>query len=171
MTADETAGHIARHGHDEITPTEARLALDAVEHRRQQVVDEIDMPRWYWWGLAVGWAALGLVVEVGNVVATSVATLVFGAVHAAVAQRVLSGRHRTSALSVRSDLVDRHIPALVIGYLLVLGALNVALGFLFAADGAEHPSAIAGLVVGLLVGLGGPSLMAWARRRSRSRTS
>jgi len=149
----------------DISPTEARLALGAVEHRRQQVVDEIDMPRWYWWGLAVAWVALGVVVDLGNPVATTIVTLAFGAVHAAVAQRVLSGRHRTRGVSVRAELANRHIPALVIGYVLALGALTTALGFLAAADGAAHPTTMAGVVAGLALALGGPDLMAWARRR------
>ena len=40
---------------DEITDTEARLALDTIEHRRNQVIAEIDLPRWYWWGVGLGW--------------------------------------------------------------------------------------------------------------------
>lgn len=40
---------------NDVTDDEARAALDAIERSRLQVIDEIDMPRWYWWGLAVGW--------------------------------------------------------------------------------------------------------------------
>jgi hypothetical protein len=149
----------------EVSPTEARLALGTVQHRRQQVVDEIDMPRWYWWGLAAAWVALGIVVDLGNPVATTIATLTFGTAHAAVAQRVLSGRHRTPGVSVRADLVNRHIPALVIGYVLMLGAVTTVLGLVAAADGAAHPTTMASVVVGLALVLGGPDLMAWARRR------
>ena len=38
----------------EITPQEARLALDTIDRGRRRVIDEIDLPRWYWWGLALG---------------------------------------------------------------------------------------------------------------------
>ena len=38
-----------------VTRTEASAALRSIEHARQQVLAQIDMPRWYWWALAVGW--------------------------------------------------------------------------------------------------------------------
>lgn len=43
----------------EITETEARLALDSIEGRRRQVIAEIDVPSWYWVGLAAGWVGIG----------------------------------------------------------------------------------------------------------------
>lgn len=61
------------------------------------------MPRWYWWGLAIGWVALGVLTDLEHPWLTAVATLVFGAVHASVAPRVLSGRHRSQQLSVRAS--------------------------------------------------------------------
>jgi hypothetical protein len=36
------------------TEAEARLALESVLSGLQKVIDEIGMPRWYWWGL--GWS-------------------------------------------------------------------------------------------------------------------
>ena len=78
---------------------------------------------------------------------------------------MLSGRHRTNDVSVRADEAARHIPALVIAYVLALGAATVALGFLAAADGAGHPTTAASVVVGVALVLGGPDLVAWAQRR------
>lgn len=40
---------------DKVTPLEARAALDVVDRGRRRVIDEIDLPGWYWWGLALGW--------------------------------------------------------------------------------------------------------------------
>ena len=45
----------------EISPLEARAALDTIDRGRRQVVDEIDLPPWYWWGLALGWVGLGII--------------------------------------------------------------------------------------------------------------
>jgi hypothetical protein len=151
--------------HD-ISDADARLALSSIEHRRQQVIAEIDMPRWYWWGVALGWVALGVITDFGHPLATAAATLAFGAVHAAVSHRVLSGRHRTPSLSVRADLVSRHIPALVLGFLVALAAVTVALAVLADADGARHPVTIASVVVAVAVVCGGPNLMAAVRRRT-----
>src|SRR5262245_60235126 len=148
----------------DISETEARLALTSIEDRRRDVIAEIDMPRWYWWGLAVGWVVLGVIADLGHPWLTSVATCVFAATHAAVAGRVLSGRHRTHQLSVRADLVSRHLPLFVIGFLIILGGATTGLALLAMADGAGHPVTIASVVVAVIVALGGPSLMAAVRR-------
>src|SRR4029450_13782281 len=103
---------------EEIHLPEPRLALDDVDLRRRQIVAEIDVPAWYWWGLALGWVGLGLVTVVANPWVTAIATVGFGAVHASVAPRVIDGRHRTRQLTVRSDTVSRHVSALVIGFLI-----------------------------------------------------
>jgi hypothetical protein len=71
------------------TPDEARSALDTIERRRRRVIDEIDMPGWYWWGLSLGWIALGFINDLDNAWVGAVATLIFGAAHASVAPRVI----------------------------------------------------------------------------------
>ena len=48
-----------------INETEARFALSSVEQRRQQVLAEIDVPGWYWFVLAAGWVALGVLAAYG----------------------------------------------------------------------------------------------------------
>ena len=144
---------------------DARFALDSIEQRRREVIAEIDMPRWYWWGVALGWVALGVIADVGNAGATLVATFVFGAVHSTVAPRVLSGRHRSPQLSVRAEVVGNQVPKLVIGFLLGLAAVTIALGSLAYADGAGHPVTMASVVVAVAVLCGGPQLMAAVRRR------
>jgi hypothetical protein len=153
-------------GH-EISDTEARLALGTIEHRRSQVVAEIDLPRWYWWGVGSGWIVLGVITDLGHPWLTLVATFLFGAVHSAIAQRVLSGRHGSSQLSVRADVVNRRIPFIVIGFLLTMGAVTVGLALLAETDGAGHPVTIASVVVAVAVICGGPNLMAAVRRRAQ----
>jgi hypothetical protein len=154
----------------DITDTEARLALSSIEHRRREVIAEVGMPRWYWWGLAAGWVGLGVLAELDQPWLTLAVTVCFGAVHAFVASRVLSGRHRSPQLSVRADVVDPHIPALVIGFLLLMVAATVVLALLVDADGARHPSIIASAVVAVVVLLCGPALMAAVRRRLERRS-
>jgi len=149
-----------------IGESDARSALTAVEYGRQQVIAEIDMPRWYWLGLAAGWIGLGFIADVGPGWLVLAATVVFGAAHAAVARKVLSGRRRSASLSVRAEMVDTHIPALVIGFLWGLVALTVAAALLIDADGANHPTTIAGVMAAITVALGGPELMAAVRRRA-----
>ena len=146
--------------------SDARSALTAVEYSRRQVIAEIDMPRWYWLGLAAGWIGIGAIADVGPGWLFAAATLAFGATHAAVAQNVLSGRRRSASLSVRAELAGAHIPALVIGFLIGLVALTVAAALLIDADGADHPATIAGVMAAIAVAVGGPELMAAVRRRA-----
>jgi hypothetical protein len=54
------------------------------------VIDQIGMPRWYWWGLAACWIVLGVLTDVANAWVVAVATITFGAVHSAVSQRLLA---------------------------------------------------------------------------------
>jgi hypothetical protein len=150
----------------EVSDDEARAALGLVERGRREVIDEIDVPAWYWWALAVGWVAIGVLNDVAGAWPIAIGTLVFGAGHAAVARHVLDGRHRSDRLSVRADVVGRHVPLLVIGSLLLMGALTVGFALLARADGTEHPATAASVVVALLILACGPRLMAYVRRQA-----
>ena len=144
----------------------ARSALTTVEHGRRQVIAEIDMPRWYWLGLASGWIGIGIIADLGPAWLLAGATLLFGAAHAALAHNVLSGRRRSGSLSVRAELAGTHVSALLITFLVALVALTIAAALLIDADGANHPATIAGVMAGIAVALGGPELMAAVRRRA-----
>lgn len=156
---------------NQVTEAEARSALGSIAYRRQQVIAEIDVPRWYWSGLAGGWIVLGVLADYGPAWATVAGTVAFGAVHAAVAPRILSGRHASPDLSVRSDVVSRRVPALVLGFLVLMTMATVALALIANADGARHAAIWASVVVAALVVLGGPRLMNTVRRRAGHRVA
>src|SRR5207253_7921998 len=94
---------------ESVTPNQARAALDMIERSRLRVIDQLDVPWWYWWGLALGWIALGVIADLGPSWLTIAATILFGATHAAVAPRVISGRHPSRDLSVRAALAPPHL--------------------------------------------------------------
>jgi hypothetical protein len=150
-----------------LTDAEARLALHEVERGRQRMIDQIGMPRWYWWGLAACWIGLGVLNDVANAWVIAVATVTFGAVHSAVSQRLLGGRRRTSGVKVRADVAGRRAPMIVFGFLIALAGVTVAAAFAAYADGAEHPGTIASLLVAVMILLGGPRVMAAIRGRAR----
>ncbi len=154
---------------DGISEAEARLALKVIADREQEVIAQIGIPAWYWCGLAAGWVALGVASDLGNTWVISGATLVFGAVHAAVAQRVLSGRRRSPSLTIRADVVDRHLPLVLFACIVALGVITVALGFLADADGARHASTMASIAPAVAIVCGGPGLVAFLARRSARR--
>ena len=124
---------------NDITDADARSALTNIETRRRQIIAEIDIPRWYWWGVALGWVALGVITDFGIAWLTLAATFTFGAVHSAVAQHVLSGRHGSRQLSVRGDVVDRRLPVFVFSGLIALAAVTIVVAVLALAAGAGPP--------------------------------
>jgi len=151
---------------------EARVALRGVEDARQRVIDRIGMPWWYWWGLAGCWVGLGVLADLQPAWWVVVgATLVVGAVHSFVFQRLLAGRRQSGDLKVRADVAGRHAEARVIGFLLLLVALTVAVAVLLSADGAGHPSIWASVFVAVVILLGGPRVMARIRADASRRAA
>ena len=144
---------------EHITPADARAALDAVDHAKAQVVDEVGLPRWYWWLLAAAWVVLGVIGDLGPQWLTIAATVAFGVLHSTIASRRLSGRRRTDRLQVSADTAGRRIPAVVIGMLIGLVALTIGAGFALGADGDRHPGIASGVFVAAVVGLGGPEML------------
>lgn len=151
-----------------IAPEDARAALDAVEHARANIADEVGLPRWYWWVLAAAWLGLGIVGETCPQWVTIVATLAFGVVHSTIASRLLSGRRRTGQVQVSADVAGNRTPAVVIGMLLGLVALTIGTAFALDADGAHHPGIGASVLVAAVVGLGGPEILRVLRRWARA---
>jgi hypothetical protein len=149
-----------------IGESEARAALSSIAQRRQQVVAEIDVPAWYWCALAAGWVLLGVVADFAPPWAYIAATLLFGAGHASISPRVLSGRRASSQLSVHRDVADRHIPALIVSLLVIMVVVTVGIALLLHADGTRHPAIWASVVVAALLLVGGPHLMTAVRRRT-----
>lgn len=149
---------------EQLTASEAQSALAEVEHGRRRVVEEIGMPLWYWWGLALGWIVVGIVADLDRPWLGGAVTLLFGAVHAAFFSRVRSGRRRTSQLSVRASTGLRHTSLFVLLSLLVLVAITITAAVLAAADGARHPATMASVLTAVCILLGGPAAMDRLRR-------
>jgi hypothetical protein len=148
-----------------ISPEEAQAALRTVNRERRRVIDQIDVPTWYWWGLAIGWIALGVIADLKHGWLTTVATLAFGAVHASVAPRVIDGRRGSDRLRVGRDVVGRQISLLILGGLVALAGVTVGVSLALHADGARHPTTAASILVAVILVLGGPRLLVAARNR------
>jgi hypothetical protein len=58
------------------------------------VIDEIDLPGWYWWGLALGWIGLGYINDVGAPWVSAVATR-------------STGRRRSPRVTIASVFIAR----------------------------------------------------------------
>jgi hypothetical protein len=148
-----------------VTPEQAQAALRTVDRERLRVIEQVELPAWYWWGLAVGWVALGVITDLKHSWLTAAATLVFGAVHSAVAPRVIDGRHGSGRLRVGRDVVGQQVSRLVLAGLVGLAGVTIVAAVVARADGARHPVTIASVLVAVILVLGGPRLLVYARRR------
>jgi hypothetical protein len=148
-----------------LTREEALAALGDVRRGTQHVIDQVDVPTWYWYGLAAGWIVLGFLTDLKVAWLTSVATLAFGAIHSAIAPRVIDGRRAKAGVRVGRDLVGRQIAGQILVGLVALAGVTVAVAVAVGADGARHPVTIAGVFVAVLLVLGGPRLLQRARHR------
>ncbi|WP_207207330.1 hypothetical protein [Xylanimonas protaetiae] len=154
-----------------ISPDDARAALAAADAGHHAVADEVGVPGWYWWGLAACWVGLGAVAELDVWWLTTVATLLFGTVHAWVFGRVASGRHRTGLVSVRRTVAGRHTLLTVWLLLVALVVVTVVFALLLDADGAAHATLAASVLPAAVVVAGGPSLVRWSARRAAQRSA
>jgi hypothetical protein len=151
----------------QITPDEARAALDATERARRQVAAEVGLPRGYWWALAAGWVALGVIGDVGPMWLVTVATLGFGMGHSVLASRLLDGRRRTDRLQV-SAIVAGRTAVTVVGMLVLLVGVTIGTAMALDADGAGHPGIWAAVFVAVIVGFGGPEILRVLRHGARA---
>lgn len=148
---------------------EAASALEAIHRGQERVIAEIDLPTWYWWGLAGGWIGLGIVSDLHNPWLISAATLAFGAALASVAHWVVGGRQRSTQLRVSEEVAGRFTPFLIIGCLMVLVAFTIVGAIVASSNGVSHPVTVASVVVAIVIVLGGPRLMSAVRRRAEKR--
>jgi hypothetical protein len=95
--------------------------------------------------------------------------LVFGAVHSAVAPRIVDGRHGSKRLRVGRAVVGNQVSRLVLAGLVGLAGVTIVASLAAGADGARHPATLASVLVAVILVLGGPRLLTYARRRLASR--
>lgn len=143
---------------------DAHEALAAVRRGEREVLKEVGMPAWYWWSLALGWIALGVVIDLDRPWLTAAGTLLFGAAHAAAYSRVAAGRRRTPRLSIRRGTVGRRASLIVLGSLIGLVGVTILASVLASADGAQHPVTMASVLVAVMILLGHDTVLEVIRR-------
>ncbi|OEV00520.1 hypothetical protein AN217_24980 [Streptomyces qinglanensis] len=153
---------------EKTTAEQAGEAIAAVDRAQRQVAAEVGLPRIYWWGMAAGWLALGLIDQFGPAWLTVVGTLGFGMGHSAFAARLLGGRRRTDRLQVSAAVAGRRVPFVVVGMLLGLVGVTILAAMTLKADGAGHPTLWAAALTAAVTGFGGPEILRALLRWSRA---
>jgi hypothetical protein len=153
---------------DRISPEQAREALDVAADARRRIAAEVGLPRGYWWVLAAGWLALGVIGDVGPAWLAAAATVAFGIGHSVVASRLIDGRRRTRHVQVSAAVAGRRTAAVVVVMLIGLVGSTIVAGMSLHADGARHAGVWAAVLVAAVVGFGGPEMLRVLRRWARA---
>jgi hypothetical protein len=140
---------------ESIDPDDAAEALASVGRRREQVIDVVSIPNWYWWVIAAGMVALGVVVDWRQPVAIAVTAAVFGVGVVAASLWVGTGAHRAQ---VHSDLLGPAGALLIVRFVAVVVIGSLAVAFVLAALGFSHAATVGMVVGGLALVIGGPRL-------------
>lgn len=153
---------------NEIDRDQAQSALDAVADAQRRISADVGLPRAYWWSMAGGWLALGVIGDFAPAWVTTVATVAFSLGHAVVATRLLDGRRGRPDVQLRRSIAGRGVVAAVTGILLLAVAVTIGLAVALHADGTRHSTVFAAITVATAIGFGGPAMLATVRRWVRA---
>jgi hypothetical protein len=138
-----------------IDPGGAADALASVGQRRQQVIDLMSIPRWYWWLIAIGMVALGVVADRRQPVAVAITAVVFGLGVAITSVWVATGHRRAQ---VHSDLLGPAGALLIVRFVAIVVVGSLAIAFVLQAVGFGQAATVAMVAGGLAMVIGGPRL-------------
>jgi hypothetical protein len=151
---------------EEMRPDEAADALAQVRARQKQVIDEAQVPVWYWWVIGVLMVAFTAAVESGEKMFIGVGTAVFVLGVVAATGFVI---RRALQVQVRNDLLGLRGAGLIVGFVLATVAISLAVAFSLQAAGVGHPATIGNAVTATILIVGGPWLSRALRRIMLSR--
>lgn len=150
---------------------EAAAALSAVQERQRQIVDQAQLPTWYWSAIGALMVAFAATVDSYRnhpvVIGVSVAIFV-----AAVLSLTGWAIRRVARAQVSGHILGARGVLAILAFIGAVIGISLAAAFAFQARGLTHP-ATAGVTVGaVLLALGGPRLMSYLRRQMlvRART-
>jgi hypothetical protein len=143
-----------------ISPKDAARSLADIGNRQARLIDEVLVPGWYWWMVAVLTVVLGVAVDSHRPGLAALVTVVYAVLVAGVTVWMIWGRNRAR---VRSQLLGDRGAVAIVGFVWVVVGLSLGFGFALRTADVGHPATLACLVcaVGLIVG--GPGLMSYLR--------
>jgi amino acid transporter len=149
----------------EIPPIDAELALAEMRARREQVVDTILVPTWFWVSVSVLMLLFVAAIETRIGWMIAIATLVYTL---GLCVLILALVRKVRA-QVRQTLIGARGMASILGFAAVLVAAGVGLGFTLEALAVPFPATLAVLPVAVCLTFGGPLLMSHLRKLMLSR--
>ena len=141
---------------------QAAQALADIQARQQQVIDQAQVPSWYWWAVGALMVVLAVGVDIRTPAALGTAVPVFVVGLLAATGVAVRGQFRHARL--RNGLLDGRGVAAILGFVALIAGGTLGLAFALRAAGVSYPATPACLACGLAMGVGGPRLMRALRR-------
>jgi hypothetical protein len=136
---------------------DAERSIDQVRGRERQVIAATAIPVWYWWVIAVGTVALGVVVDGRRPTVIAVTAVLFAVSTAALTLWVILGAG--SGAQVSKHLLGASGPASIVLFVGIVVLAGLAVAFSLQARGTSHPATVATAVTAVCLVVGGPILM------------
>jgi hypothetical protein len=147
---------------DVLRPDEAAQALAEIEQRREQVIELVIIPSWYWWAIAVSMVALAVGIDSREPLAIGLGTGVF-VLGVGVGTTWVVARALRRA-QPRNDLPGPAGVLAILGFVAAVNAVAIPTALALKAAGVGYP-ATWGVIAGAVVMVaGGPLLMRFLRR-------
>ncbi len=141
-----------------LQPEEATSALAQIRRQQGKVIDAVLVPAWYWWAVAAGMVAIGAAVDTGDAVVLAVAIPIAAVVIAALTVAMIFGAYQHAQVR-SSELLGSRGAVAIVGFVWLVVALALGIGFALRAGGAHLPATIATTIGGVALVTGGPFLM------------
>jgi hypothetical protein len=138
-------------------PDDASAALASIQIRQAQVIRAVQIPFWYWWAVAAGMVIIGAAVDTRRPLVLGIVIPIAAISLAGLTVAMILGTGR--GVRLKSDeLLGRRGALLIVGFVWLIIAITLGLGFGLQAAGAPEPATISTAAGGLLLALTGPSL-------------
>jgi hypothetical protein len=141
-----------------LQPEEAARALAQIHQRQGKVIDAVLIPAWYWWAVAAGMVAIGAAADTHDAVVLAVVIPIAAVLIAALTAGMIFAAYRHAQVRSNELLGGRGAVAIV-GFVWLVVALTLGIGFALRAVGAHLPATIATAIGGAALVTGGPILM------------
>ncbi len=146
-----------------LRPDEATSALAEIRQRQGNVIDAVLVPAWYWWAVAAGMVAIGAAVDTRDAVVLAVVIPAAVVLIAALTAGMIFGAYRHAQVR-SSELLGSRGALAIVGFVWLVVALTLGIGFALRAAGSHLPATIATAAGGAALVTGGPFVMRWLRK-------
>jgi hypothetical protein len=138
-------------------PDDASAALASIQTRQAQVIRAFQIPVWYWWAVAAGMVIIGAAADTRRPVVLGIVIPIAALALAGLTVAMILGTGRGARLK-SDELLGGRGAVLIVGFVWLIIAITLGLGFGLKAASVPEPATISTAVGGLLLALTGPSL-------------